>query len=212
VIRVRDKGMGIAPQELGRIFDMFVQLDSSLGRTRDGLGLGLTLVKTLVELHGGTVAARSEGPGKGSEFAVRLPLLAESSLAHPRSSMDAPSGPVARRRVLVVDDNPDAATSLAMLLEQSGHEVQVANDGLEAVEKAALFPADVILLDIGMPRMDGYEAARRIRATRKDIVLVAVTGWGQASDRQKADEAGFDHHLVKPVVLSTLERILAASG
>jgi CheY-like chemotaxis protein len=180
VIRVQDTGIGIASEHLLHIFDMFTQVDTSLGRSRDGLGIGLTLVKRLVQMHGGTVEARSAGVGQGSEFVVRLPVLYGPLPPLPR----APSGvkPVAtvQRRILVVDDNPDAAASLEMLLTLSGHEVHTAHDGLEAVEMAAKVQPDVILLDVGLPRLDGYEAARRIREQRRDksLILVALTGWG----------------------------------
>ena len=179
-------------------------------RARDGLGLGLTLVKKLAEMHNGTVEARSAGLGQGSEFVVRLPLLRGRSPAPPRQ----PSGvkPVATRprRILVVDDNRDSANSLAMLLKLLGHTVETAQDGLEAVEKAVTFRADVILLDLGMPRLNGYEAARRIREQHQSgLRLVALTGWGQEDDRRRTGEAGFDAHLVKPVDLTALGQLLA---
>jgi signal transduction histidine kinase len=178
VIRIRDGGIGIAADELDRIFEIFAQVDKSLERARDGLGLGLTLVKTLVEMHGGTVEALSEGLGKGSEFVVRLPLPSgpiEPPLPAPPELRPVP---IVRRRILVVDDNRDSANSLAMLLKLMGHDVATAHDGLEAVERAATFRADAILLDIGMPRLDGYEAARRIREQRQaGLTLVALTGW-----------------------------------
>ena len=210
VIRVQDTGIGIAAEQLPRIFEMFTQVDTSLERSRDGLGIGLTLVKNLVEMHDGTVEARSAGVGQGSEFVVRLPLLSEPLPALPQQ----PSGvkPVAtvQRRILVVDDNRDAAESLAMLLKLSGHEVHTAHDGLEAVEAAAKFQPDVILLDIGLPRLNGYEAARRIREQQRDkgLMLVALTGWGQEEDRRRSEEAGFDAHLVKPVDLAALSKLL----
>jgi signal transduction histidine kinase len=210
VIRVQDTGIGIAAKQLLHIFEMFTQVDTSLERSRDGLGIGLTLVKKLVEMHGGTVEARSAGVGQGSEFVVRLPALSKPLPPLPRE----PSGvkPVAtvQRRILVVDDNPDSADSLAMLLKLSGHEVHTAHDGLEAVEAAAKFQPDVILLDIGLPRLDGYEAARRIREQQRDkgLILVALTGWGQDEDRRRSEEAGFDAHMVKPVDLAALSNLL----
>jgi len=213
VVRVRDTGIGLAANQLGRIFELFAQVDSSLERARDGLGLGLTLVKKLVEMHNGTVEARSAGPGQGSEFVVRLPLLRGQSPAPPREpSGDKPAATVPRR-ILVVDDNCDSANSLAMLLKLLGHTVDTAYDGLEGVEKAATFRADVILLDIGMPRLNGYEAARRIREQhQKGLRLVALTGWGQEEDRRRTEEAGFDAHLVKPVDLEALTKLLAEWG
>jgi signal transduction histidine kinase/CheY-like chemotaxis protein len=210
VIRVQDTGIGMAAEQLLRIFDMFAQVDTSLERSRAGLGIGLTLVKKLVEMHGGTVEARSAGVGQGSEFVVRLPVLSRPLPPLPRE----PSGvkPVAtvERRILVVDDNPDAADSLAVLLKLSGHEVHVAHDGLEAVEAAAKFQPDVILLDIGLPRLNGYEAARRIRNQQRDrsVILVALTGWGQDEDRRRSEEAGFDAHMVKPVDPAALSNLL----
>jgi PAS domain S-box-containing protein len=210
-IRVRDNGIGIAAAQLGRIFDMFVQLDTSLDRSGSGLGIGLSLVRSLVESHGGTVEAHSKGVGQGSEFCVRLPMI---DAAH----RDRPGGPrrhdplaMTARRVLVVDDNRDSADSLAMLLKFSGHTTQAAYDGLEAVEAATTFRPDVIFLDIGLPKLNGYEAARRIRLRRtdKELVLVALTGWGQADDRRRSAEAGFDAHLVKPVDEVTLATLLA---
>jgi signal transduction histidine kinase/CheY-like chemotaxis protein len=213
VVRVRDTGIGIAADQLGRIFEMFAQINTSLESSRSGLGLGLTLVKNLVELHGGAVEARSAGIGQGSEFVIRLPLLAglptkpeEHSVAQLVSTIT--------RRILVVDDNRDSAKSLAMLLKMSGHDVHTAHDGLEAVEAAATLQPDVILLDIGMPRLNGYEAARRIRERQrhKNLTLVALTGWGQDEDRRRSEDAGFDSHLVKPVDLAALTKLLAQSG
>ena len=210
VLRIRDTGLGIGADELGRIFELFAQVATSLERTSSGLGLGLTLVKTLVEMHGGTVEARSAGVGQGSEFIVRLPLLSSPLPALPRPR--APAVESVPRRILVVDDNRDSADSLAMLLRTIGHEVNTAYDGLEAVEAAAMLQPDVILLDIGMPRLDGYEAGRRIREQqrRNDLTLVALTGWGQEEDRRRSEEAGFDSHLVKPVELAALTKLLDA--
>ena len=206
VLRVRDSGIGIAADQLSRIFEMFVQVDTSLERTQGGLGIGLTLVKNLVEMHGGTVEARSPGAGLGSEFVVRLPVLTAYSRLAPREPPAAK--PTLPRRILVVDDNRDAAESLAMLLKLSGHEVHTAHDGLDAVEAAAKFKPDVILLDLGLPKLNGYEAARRIRERRGDVVLVALTGWGQEKDRRRSAEAGFDTHIVKPVDYNALTKLL----
>jgi two-component system CheB/CheR fusion protein len=211
VVRVRDHGIGIPPEILPRIFEMFVQGDQSLERVRGGLGVGLSLARSLVELHGGTIEARSVGRGKGSEFVVRLPLAAPPVESTPapepvRSAKDVAVG----CRVLVVDDNADQAESLSMLLELLGYEVSVAHDGPSAVSAAASFLPDVALLDIGLPGMTGYDVARRIRAepALAHVVLVAQTGWSQPEDRQRSLEAGFDHHLVKPVDVDELKRIL----
>ena len=213
VLRVRDNGIGIAPDMLPHVFDLFVQVDHAATRSQGGLGIGLTLVKNLVELHGGTVDARSGGLGKGSEFIVRLPLslrvadeASEYELSEPRR--DSVSN---GHRILVVDDNNDAATSLAAFLELSGHDVRVAHDGRSALETARTFRPSLILLDIGMPEMNGYEVARELRKmpAGQNTVLAAVTGWGQLQDRRRSAEAGFDHHLVKPLDLKALEGLLA---
>jgi PAS domain S-box-containing protein len=210
VVLVRDTGVGIAPEHLPRLFEMFSQVDSALERSQGGLGIGLSLVKGLVEMHGGKVEARSEGPGKGSEFIVRLPVSGagpeqESGSAGEREARSAPG-----RRILVAEDNRDTADSLAAVLRLAGHEVHVTQDGLEAVKAAGWFRPDVALLDIGMPRLNGYEAARRIREQPggKLVTLVAITGWGQEEDKRQAAEAGFDRHLTKPVDPRALEQIL----
>jgi len=211
VIVIRDTGIGIDPNEINSIFDMFVQSDTSLKRTGSGLGIGLTLVKNLVEMHGGFVSASSEGFGHGTEFVVRLPILSEIArpAAEDRKTADDDAG-VTKRRVLVVDDNVDSASSLEMLLKLNGHDVRLAHDGLEAVKRAEEFLPDVILLDIGLPKLNGYEAARRIRQADwgTNIVLIALTGWGQEEDRQRSKEAGFDRHMVKPIEHSELTKIL----
>jgi PAS domain S-box-containing protein len=211
VVRVRDSGVGIPPQMLGHIFEMFTQVERSLDRAQGGLGIGLTLVRRLVEMHGGTVEAQSEGLGKGSEFIVRLPLTCDPPPLLDRDSGDGrPAAARLRRRILVVDDNVDAANSLAMLLRLKGHEVQTAFDGIAAVDFAAAYKPDVILLDVGLPRLNGFDAARRIREaeTGKKVVLIALTGWGHAEDRRRSREAGFDHHLVKPADPNELEKLL----
>ena len=211
VIRVRDNGIGIAADQLPRLFEMFMQVDTSQERSREGLGLGLTLVKTLVEMQGGTVEAHSEGPGRGSEFVIRLPTVAEIPRPLPRETIPAPL-PAVRRRILVVDDNEDAAEWLATVLRLHGHETHVAHDGLEAVTAAERIRPDAVLLDIGLPRLDGYGACRRIRAQSwgRDLLLVALTGWGQDEDRQESRDAGFDAHLVKPVDDEVLLKLLAS--
>jgi signal transduction histidine kinase/CheY-like chemotaxis protein len=214
VIRVEDTGIGIAAEHLPQIFDMFMQADTSLDRSRDGLGVGLALVKNLVEMHQGTVEAHSAGLGQGSEFVVRLPVLPDPppSLARMHSEVTPPA--VVQRRILVVDDNIDAAESLAMLLKLSGHEVDIVHDGLKAVEGAATLEPEVILLDIGLPGLNGYEAARRIRQqqSNRPMTLVALTGWSQQEDRRLSAEAGFDAHLVKPVDFDVLTKLLAECG
>jgi PAS domain S-box-containing protein len=212
VVRVRDTGIGIAAEQRTRVFEMFTQVDTSLERSRDGLGIGLTLVKTLVDMHGGTVEVHSEGLGHGSEFIVRLPVAKE----RPTSVAVAPKAdaePVAGRRILIVDDNEDGAESLAMLLALDGHETRTVHDGLEALKAAEEFRPHTVLLDIGLPKLNGYEVCRRLRSEPwgKDLVLVALTGWGQVEDRQRSRDAGFDAHIVKPIDHSALRKLLAAS-
>ena len=212
-IRVTDNGIGIAPEHLAGIFEMFRQVESSRERSSSGLGIGLTLVKTLVEMHGGTVEAHSEGVDRGSEFVVRLPMLLD--VPEPLAPAAAPhleATPVVRRRVLIVDDNKDAAEWLATLLSLSGHETHVALDGVEAMKAAERLRPDAVLLDIGLPRVDGYEVCRRIRQQPwgRDLMIVALTGWGQEEDRQKSREAGFNTHLVKPVDDEVLLNLLAS--
>jgi PAS domain S-box-containing protein len=209
-ISVRDSGVGIPAQDLDRVFEMFAQVDTSLERASGGLGIGLTLVKSLVEMHGGRVEARSEGPGRGSEFLVHLPVLIGSST--PAGNTAPGDTTSATYRILVVDDGRDAAESLALLLKLHGHEVHIAHDGVAAVDAAEAFRPDVVLLDIGMPRLNGYEACKRIRAAPwgKNMVLLAQTGWGQEEDRRLTEEAGFDAHLVKPVDYNALLRLIAS--
>lgn len=208
-ISVKDHGVGIRPDMLKKIFEMFVQADQSLERSQGGLGIGLTLVQRLVEMHEGSVTAFSDGPDRGSEFVVSLPILEETNASPETLSQEPASSPV--RRYLVVDDNRDSAESLAMWLKLTGNETQMAFDGLEAVETAATFRPDVALLDIGLPKLNGYEVARRIREQPwgKNIVLVALTGWGQEEDRRKTNAAGFNGHLVKPVDFDYLMKLLA---
>jgi PAS domain S-box-containing protein len=209
-ISVIDTGIGIPAEMLDRIFDMFIQVDASLERAHGGLGIGLTLVKRLVEMHGGSVRAASDGPNRGSEFTVELPIVVEL-LAKPPATDGAAPIPSGKRRILIVDDNENAAHILAMLLKALGNDVQTAFDGLSAIELAERFRPDVVLLDIGMPNMNGYEAARHIRQQPwgKSIVLAALTGWGQEDDKRRTREAGFDHHFVKPLDPAVLQRFLA---
>ncbi len=210
VVVVADDGIGIPPAMLGRVFEMFTQVDRALEKTTGGLGIGLSLVKGLVEMHGGTIEARSEGEGRGSEFIVRLPEALSAGQAIEQTSAEAPVGST-RRRILVTDDNVDSAESLGQLLQLLGNDVTTAYDGSQAVEVAESLRPDVILLDIGMPKLNGFEACRRIRERPwgKDAILVAMTGWGQDEDKRRSQEAGFDHHLVKPVDPVALEKLLA---
>jgi PAS domain S-box-containing protein len=210
VLRVRDTGIGISPELLPRIFDLFTQAERSLDRAQGGLGIGLCLVQRLVEMHGGKVQVFSV-LGQGSEFIVRLPVTIIPAPQPPSTHQEAaePTGP--GLRVLVVDDNVDAATSLVTLLEASGHDVRAAHDGPTSLEAAQGFRPDVVLLDIGLPGLDGFEVAKWLRKQPilSNAVLVAMTGYGQKSDRQRSHEAGFDHHLVKPVDFGKVEQILA---
>jgi CheY-like chemotaxis protein len=212
VIRVRDNGIGIPTERLGDIFDMFTQVDRSLERSQGGLGIGLTLVSRLVAMHGGTVEAHSEGAGRGSELVVRLPLAEAAKEEAPAAETREAAPPVRARRILVVDDNRDSADTLGMLLGLQGHDVRTCYDGLTAIDVARTFRPEVALLDIGLPGLNGYEAARRIRESEdgKRIVLVAITGWGQEEDRRRSASAGFDHHVTKPVELKVLDGLLAA--
>ncbi|HYG64811.1 MAG TPA: PAS domain S-box protein, partial [Thermoanaerobaculia bacterium] len=209
---VRDTGIGIPAFALPTIFEMFSQVDRSIERSTGGLGIGLSLVKGLVEMHGGTVEAASPGEGQGSTFTVRLPVLRDRAEA-PLGAQDEAKTEATqeKRRILVVDDNVDAANSLAMMLEVLGDEVRTAHDGAEAVELAEQFRPQVVLMDIGMPKLNGYEATRRIREEPwgRTMVIIALTGWSQEVDRVKSKEAGCDGHLVKPVHLSDLENLLA---
>jgi CheY-like chemotaxis protein len=214
VVRVRDTGVGIAAEMLPRVFELFTQVEGSLERSHGGLGIGLSLVRRLVEMHGGTVEARSEGLGKGSEFVVRLPALARPADEQPPAPGNDAEAAAPTRRILVVDDNRDSALSLAMMLSLMGNETRTAHDGPEGLEAAAAFRPDVLLLDIGLPKMNGYDVCRRLRDQPwgKSIVIVALTGWGQEEDRRRSREAGFDHHLVKPVDPPVLEALLARPG
>lgn len=213
VVSVRDNGIGISSHALSKVFDMFMQADRSSRRAQGGLGIGLTLVKTVVEMHGGTVAARSEGLARGSEFIVRIPLDETDLKKKPTLDPGIISSGFKRQSILVVDDNADAASSLAMLLKMLGAVVFIANDGPSALAQMEEVRPDVVLLDLGLPGMDGLEVARTIRANPgyRRVVLIALTGWGLEEDRLRTKEAGFDHHLVKPVDLPILRSILADS-
>jgi PAS domain S-box-containing protein len=212
VVSVRDTGIGIAAEHLPHLFKMFSQVDPALERSQGGLGIGLSLVKGLVELHGGTIEAHSGGHRKGSEFTVRLPIV-DAPLEIPRGlgRDSGKAGSAGKCRILVVDDLRDTADSLAMILQTMGHDTRTAYDGVEAVQTAATFQPNIILLDIGLPKMNGYEAARQIRNEPwgADVTLVALTGWGQEEDKRRSLDAGFDHHLTKPVEASALEKLLA---
>jgi signal transduction histidine kinase len=210
VVSVKDDGIGIAPGLLSQVFDMFMQVDRSTRRSQGGLGIGLTLVRSLVTMHGGTVEARSDGPGLGSEFIVRLPILADTA------AVPAPSRRIDRlpaRRILIVDDSRDGGESLAMLLRVLGAEVALAHSGIQGLECVETFKPDVVVLDIGMPGMDGYEVARRIRLNpeNRHMSLIALTGWGQDEDRRRSVAAGFDHHLVKPADIDQLRQLLTVA-
>ena len=212
VLRVRDTGAGIPAATLPYVFDLFTQGDRTLDRAQGGLGIGLALVKKLVELHGGRVEASSAGPGQGSEFTLRLPIETEPPAVVTPPAGEAPAAPFACLRVLVVDDNTDSAESMAMLLGLQGHETRTALDGPAALEAAQVFRPELILLDIGLPGMDGYEVARRLRTElhMDETVLIAMTGYGHEQDRREAQAAGFNHHLVKPVDPAALQRVLAS--
>jgi CheY-like chemotaxis protein len=210
IVSVRDSGRGVAASELPNLFQMFTRTSHAVQSGEPGLGVGLSLARSLVEMHGGTIEAHSDGPGHGCEFRVRLPVAtaaAPAALAPAERRRPSAAG----LRVLVVDDNRDAAASLALLLESMGNEVRTAYDGEQAAAVASEFRPDVALLDIGMPKLDGYEAARRIRreSNGRPLRLVALTGYGQESDRRKSHEAGFDRHLVKPLRPQVLVELLA---
>jgi PAS domain S-box-containing protein len=211
VVSVRDNGVGIACEALAYVFDMFRQVDDSLERSQGGLGIGLTLARRLVEMHGGTVNAQSEGTGKGSEFTVRLPVAVAKRSSKARQTVG--EKPVAKRRILVVDDNKDSGDTLCILLRHKGHDVWTARDGVEAVLKAGELLPEIILMDVGMPKLNGYEATRRIRETPsgQDMFIIALTGWGQPSDVIKSREAGCSAHLVKPVDFAALDELLATA-
>jgi PAS domain S-box-containing protein len=214
VIKVRDTGMGIPPEQIPRMFDLFAQGDRSPARSEGGLGIGLTVARSLAEMHGGLLTAASEGPGTGSEFVVRLPA-ASPALADPAGPRPR-GGPIGRRtsRVLIIDDNIDMVRGLASLLKRQNYEVWIAYDGPSGLEAARVHRPEVLLLDIGLPGMDGYQVAEQLRreAFGKDVVLIAATGYGQEEDRQRALSAGFDHFVIKPVDYATLQALMAPSG
>ena len=205
VVSVTDSGVGIPAELLPRIFELFVQSERSLDRSEGGLGIGLSLVQRLIEMHGGQVSAASRGPGSGSTFEIRLPVVAPP----PQSASASVVAPVPPKRVLVVDDNVDAATSLAEVLKLDGHIARAVHTGQAALQSSVKFSPEVVLLDIGLPDMDGYQVAQRIRSTGSDVVLVALTGYGQSEDVERARVAGFDAHLVKPVDLSRLQSVMS---
>jgi CheY-like chemotaxis protein/anti-sigma regulatory factor (Ser/Thr protein kinase) len=210
-IRVRDTGVGIAPDLQPKIFDLFVQADTGLARTNGGLGIGLTLVKRIVDLHEGSVEVRSDGENRGTEFVVTLPALPSNEQVSAPSgppSLPAGSKPV---RILLVEDNPDAAETFTVLLELGGHEVRVAKDGLAAIDAVEDFSPDIAFIDVGLPGIDGYDLATRLRAHPgcHSTILVALTGYGRDEDKKRAAEAGFDHHLTKPVDFALIDRLLA---
>lgn len=214
VVTITDTGMGIPPEQLSSIFEMFSQVDRT-NRPHGGLGIGLHLVKRLVEMHGGQVSAHSDGAGLGSRFTVRLPALPESvTIEAVPKPLPTPSEPRVSRRVLVVDDNTDNAELLKILLEEEGHETFMAHDGVEGLAAAERLRPDVVLMDLGLPRIDGFDACRRIREQPwgKQVLMIAITGWGQDVDRRKSQEAGFDHHLVKPVDANDINALMSGSA
>jgi len=212
-VSVRDDGIGIPPEALARIFDMFWQVDRSIERQTGGLGIGLALVKGIVEMHGGTITASSEGVNRGSEFRVQLPVLAVETFGREVVTEDGPATGTQGRRILVVDDNVDSALSMSRMLKLVGYDVATAHDGLQALDVAEQFDPEVILMDVGMPRLNGYEAARRIRDRKgARVKIIALTGWGQDADRDRSREAGCDIHLVKPVAMGELQTVLASLG
>jgi len=213
-VRVVDQGVGIPAEMLPSIFELFVQADTGPARERGGIGVGLTVARMIAVLHGGSLDVRSEGLGRGAEFTVRLPLVPQNARSRGVDAGRASASLTARRRILVVDDNADAAASLALLLRFSGHEVHVAHEGEAALSLAETLLPDVVLLDVGMPGLDGYEVARRLRErpSTRDVVIIAVTGYGAEGDRRRARAAGFDHHLTKPVEVASVEDLMTRRG
>jgi signal transduction histidine kinase/CheY-like chemotaxis protein len=209
IIRVRDNGLGIAPERLGMIFELFGQAENAIGRSQGGMGIGLALVRNLVELHGGTVTARSEGVGKGSEFTITFPLATEEAKASPREEQNRRPAVETSRRIVIVEDNPDIRDLLKMRLTRMGHSVEAASEGNSGLEKVLKVRPDVAFIDIGLPGIDGYQVARKVRQTLgESIILVALSGFGQPEDKKKALASGFDQHLTKPVEARDLEAVL----
>jgi CheY-like chemotaxis protein len=214
VVRVRDNGTGIAPELIENVFDLFAQGERTLDRSEGGLGIGLTLARRIVTMHGGSISAHSEGPGKGSEFVVRLPRLdPEAWESGPTGNLER-RGAGGKRAILIVDDNRDAAESAAMLLRMAGHDVRIEHDGATAIARATASIPDVMLLDIGLPDMDGYEVANRVRALPggQAVHILAMTGYGQEADRRRSRESGFNGHLLKPVMPADLFALVDAAS
>jgi CheY-like chemotaxis protein len=213
-VTVTDSGIGIPTDKKDFIFEMFTQIENGSESPTAGLGIGLTLVKRLVEMHGGAVSVESAGHNLGSRFRVQLPMIPQAPGATESSKTEGGAFRAAKRRVLIVDDNADALASLGMVVRALGSETFDAHDGFEAVESASNLRPDVILMDIGMPRLNGYDAARRIRQQPwgNDVLMVATTGWGKEEDRRQSKEAGFDFHLVKPIAISAVQELLASPG
>jgi len=211
VLRVRDNGVGIPDTLLPYVFDLFTQSERTLDRSQGGLGIGLTLVRNLVELHGGRIEAKSAGPGKGAEFTVYLPCVLGSAADMVPEIDGKVAKPATGTRILVVDDNIDVAESMSVLLELEGHQVQTVYTAHDALEAARNFQPDVVLLDIGLPGMDGYEVAKRLRAFPETckVLIIALTGYGREEDRARSKAAGFDQHLVKPVEPEVLNKLIA---
>jgi CheY-like chemotaxis protein len=211
-VSVRDNGVGIPPDQLQHLFEMFYQVDRTIERAHAGLGIGLTLVERLVRMHGGEVTVRSEGIGRGTEFRVRLPLADRP--ARPEAAAPSAGRAVRGLRILVADDSVDSALTLHALLSAAGHDVQAVHDGFAALQRAAEFRPHVLVLDIGMPGLNGYDTCRRIRAEPwgRNAVIIAVTGWGADEDRRRSREAGFDAHLVKPVDYAELQKYFTADN
>jgi signal transduction histidine kinase len=214
-IKIADTGIGIAPDLAPRIFELFTQVHSKAERAQGGLGIGLALVRRLTEMHGGSVSVQSDGPGRGAEFTVRLPVMVSSLAVLWNGDKERGAIPeIEPQRILVADDNHDAAEALSLQLQLAGHDVRTAHDGMEALQAARTFEPDIVLLDLGMPKMDGYEVARQLRtesAGGREMTLIALTGWGQQQDRDRTADAGFDAHLVKPVAEAQLFKALAAA-
>ncbi|MDB5898636.1 MAG: hypothetical protein JWP41_2238, partial [Ramlibacter sp.] len=210
VLAVTDTGIGLEPDAIAKVFEMFAQVPSNVTKPQGGLGIGLSLVQSLVALHGGTVRAASDGTGKGSTFTVRLPLATSDAAAVEQRGIESDPSVAQQLQVLVVDDNTDAAESLGVLLDIEGHAAHIAHTGAEALQVAQARPLDVVFLDIGLPDMSGYDVARRLRLLPglQKTLLVALTGWGTQEDRQRARDAGFDRHLTKPAELPAVEELL----